>query len=148
MGGPSKEEAYQFALMLKSGMPSNEAIRYFLPEDIDPQELILSHRVWVKSKLVEAASLAFQGKRWEDMSLDERIQLAIDKTYTEAAYFLYSHNYAQLMGADRQKADICRQTLEAKLAGTSGKMGPLETFWSDIKSGKVKLGGVGGVVPN
>ena len=82
------------------------------------------------------------GKSWQEMSLEERIHFSIDKHYSEMAYFLYSHNYSQLVGTDRQKADICRQALEAKIAGTAGKMGPLEQFWADIKTGKVTLKGL------
>ena len=55
------------------------------------------------------------------------------------AYFLYSRNYAELAGQEKQKADTCRTALEAKLAGTSGKLSAVETFWADVVSGKVKL---------
>ena len=138
---PDKDSAHQFALMLHSGMPARDAITYFTDET-DSQALLALLKEWTHSPSVARATLALQGKSWQDMTLDEKIQITIDKHYAELAYFLYSHNYAELMGAERSKADTCRQALEAKLAGMSGKMGPIEAFWSDIKSGKVKLAGL------
>ena len=125
--------------MLHSGMPALDALQYFFPEETDSQILLASLKEWTHSKGVQTATLALQGKAWQDMTLEEKITLSVDKHYAELAYFLYSHNYAQLVGADRQKADICRQALEAKLAGTSGKLGPIEAFWNDLRTGKVKL---------
>jgi len=142
MAAPNKDEAHQFALMLHSGMPAVDAIQYFFPDETETGVINAALKEWVKSGAVQRAVLALQGKAWQDMSLDEKISLSIDKHYAELAYFLYSHNYSQLVGADRQKADICRASLEARIAGTAGKMGPLEQFWSDIRSGKVKLAGL------
>jgi hypothetical protein len=68
------------------------------------------------------------------MSAEERIRFAIDKHYNEMAYFLYSHNYGELSGPDKAKADTCRQALEAKLAGTAGKFTPLDEFWNDMRA--------------
>lgn len=138
VNSPSKEQAHQFALMLGGGMPPIEAIRYFAP-DLTPDELGGICKVWMNSSQVGRAILQLQGKEWQEMSLEERIQYSINKHYTEMAYFLYSHNYAQLVGADKQKADTCRQTLEAKIAGMSGKTDALTRFWEDIANGRVRL---------
>lgn len=138
---PTKIEALQFALMLASGMPQIDVIAYFFP-DLTPTDLKVELDRWTQAPTVRTAILAQMGKAWQDMSLEERIQFAIDKHYSEMAYFLYSHNYSQLVGNDRQKADICRSALEAKIAGTAGKLGPIESFWHDIKTGKVKLAGL------
>lgn len=138
---PDRLEALQFALMLGSGMPQVDVIAYFFPT-LDPGELKVELNKWMGSPTVRSAILTQMGKAWQDMTLEERIQFSIDKHYSEMAYFLYSHNYAQLVGPDRQKADICRQALEAKIAGNAGKLGPIEAFWADIKSGRVKLAGL------
>src|SRR3990167_1242496 len=124
---PTRSEALQYALMLGSGMPPLDILTYFYP-DLAPIDLKGELDRWNRSHNVRAAILAQMGRAWQDMTLDERIAFAIDKHYSEMAYFLYSHNYAQLVGADKQKADTCRQALEAKLAGMAGKMGPLEAF--------------------
>lgn len=139
---PTKEEAWQFALMTQAGMPALAALQYFLAADTPPGDVALILKQWANSTTYRAALLKLQGKTWQEMTLDERIQTAIDLHYNQLAYILYSRNYAELVGAERQKADICRAALEAKIAGTSGKMGPLEQFWADIRSGKVKLAGL------
>ena len=144
---PSRDQALQFALMLSAGLPPRDAMRYFLPdgEDLTPGVIETYLTKWLRSDTVRKAIQTTQGKPWQDMTLDEKMRFAIDKHYTEMAYFLYSHNYAELAGAEKQKADTCRATLESKLAGMAGKLGALDQFWADVTSGKVKLGvGLGG----
>ena len=141
---PSKESAYQFALMLKCGSPAREAIRYFLPCDDPNLTVSMIEAVaarWLASPLIQKEILALQGKDWTEMSLTEQLRTAVDKTYVEMAYFLYSRNYVDLSGPERSKADECRRTLEAKLAGTAGKLTAVETFWADVVAGRVKLVG-------
>lgn len=139
METPTKEQAQQFALMLSSGMPSRDAIRYFLPEgEVTEGMIARQHDVWMRSKEVSAAVQALQGRPWQEMRVEERIKLAIEKHYSEMAYFLYSHNYAELVGAEKQKADTCRNALEVKLAGLAGKLDPLSRFYDDLISGKIK----------
>lgn len=140
---PTKDQARQFALLLDSGMPSGEAIRYFLPPDeAVPAETIKAlHDGWVKSSALRAAMLEVRGKEWQDLSLDERLQLAINKHYAELAYYLYSRNFTEAAGAELQKMNEARRVLEAKLAGLAGKSDPLTRFWEDVVSGKVKLPG-------
>ena len=138
--GPDKDEAQQFALMMQAGMPSRDALRYFYPDIEDAATLAKIHHRWITSPRVAAAIVALQGKNWQDMTLDERIQTSINLHYAQLAYLLYSRNYVELIGAEKQKADTARQALEAKLAGSAGKLGPIEAFWEDIRTGKVKLG--------
>ena len=139
---PTKAEALELALMLQSGMPSIDAIRYFYPPDEPPDRIVFEHERWMRSEQVANAILHTMGKKWQDMELEERIKHAIDKHYSEMAYYLYSHNYSELIGADKIKADTCRLALEAKLAGQSGKMNALSMFWDDVKTGRVKLPGL------
>ena len=139
---PSKDEALQLALMLKSGMPSSDAIRYFFEADCPPDRLIFEHERWMRSENVQAALKQVNGTPWQDLDLHGRIQFAIDKHYSEMAYFLYANNYAELVGSDKIKADTCRQALEAKLAGQAGKMSALTMFWDDVKNNRVKLPGL------
>lgn len=141
LGRPSREEALQVALMLKSGMPSLDALAYFYPDLVTSPELLKAeHDRWMRAEQVGKAIIKLQGGPWQEMPLDEQIRFALDKVYAEKAYFLYSHNYALLVGADRQKADTCRQVLEAKIAGTAGKMDAFAAWVDDIRQGKVKLG--------
>lgn len=116
---------------------------YFLPEDVleveGPRAIEKALESWLRSKAVTTAIDTLQGRPWSSMSPSERIQFAVNKTYNEMAYFLYSRNYAELTGPDRQKADTCRTVLEAKLAGTSGQLTGVEKFWDDVLSGRVKI---------
>lgn len=139
MTPPDKDQATQFAIMLSSGMPAGEAILYFLPPQPHPQVFEEALRVWTTAETTKRAILAIQGKAWQDLDIEERCKLAIDKHYSEMAYFLYSRNYIELVGAEKQKADTCRQALEAKLAGMAGKMDALTRFWADVSGGKIKL---------
>lgn len=137
---PNAEEALQFAMMLDSGMPSTEAIRYFHNPDGESEfNIKVIHDAWMRSQQVKKAVLQLQGKMWQEMSVEERIKYAINKHYSEMAYFLYAHNYASLTGADKTKADTCRAVLETKLAGMAGKMDALTRFYDDVANGRVKL---------
>jgi len=140
---PSKAEALQFALMLKSGMPAGEAIVYFLAEgqEWNATEVDGLCRSWMRSEAVKAAVEATMGRPWQDMTPEEQIKFAVDKHYCEMAYYLYSRNYVELEGAAKLKADTCRVALEAKMAGMAGKMDPLTRFWDDIRSGRVRIPG-------
>ncbi len=137
---PTKDEAHQFAIIVSSGVPSIHAIHYFLSDeearDANVSQAI--HDRWLRSREVQSAQAKLMGKPWESMSLMERITYSIDKHYTELAYYLYSHNYSLLTGAEKTKADTARQVLEAKLAGMSGKMDALSLFYADVMSGKIK----------
>lgn len=136
---PTKEEALAFALMLAAGMPGPDAIGYFLGENDPPEMAGLKLKAWMKSKELQGAIREVNGAPWQDLTLEDRIKFAVNKTYSEMAYYLYSRNYVELTGNDKQKADTCRQALEAKLSGMAGKMDALSQFWSDLASGKVAL---------
>ena len=144
---PSKDQAYQFAVMLSAGSPAREAIRYFLPEDqIEVYSSAQAEQIacrWLADKEVQRVVVLLQGKDWTEMSTEERMRFSLDKTYVEMAYFLYSRNYVDLAGQEKAKADTCRAALESKLAGTAGKLNAVEQFWSDVMAGKVKLIGSG-----
>ena len=141
---PTEEQAQQFALILSSGAPAREAIRYFLPSDAGEalSQLAVDQLAsrWLAEPEVEKQVNLLQGGEWSSMTATQRIQTAIDKHYVEMAYFLFSRNYVELTGPERSKADTCRVALEAKLAGTSGKLSAVEQFWSDVTSGRIKLG--------
>ena len=117
--------------------------RYFTPAD--SEEILTGAQFeqlagkWLQTKVVQDAIVALQGKDWTQMTAEEKIRTAIDKHYTEMAYYLYSRNYVDLSGAEKTKADTCRTALEAKLAGTAGKLSAVETFWSDVVAGRIKL---------
>jgi hypothetical protein len=125
--------AYQFALMLQAGMPPEDIIAYFLP-DAEPghKATVLSN--WLRSRQLQEAVKDIQGKEWQLMSNEERIQRALDKHYAELAYFLYTHNYSAVAGLDKTKADTARSVLETKLAGLAGKTNAIDRWWEEMKA--------------
>lgn len=135
---PTKEQAEQFALMIHGGMPGMDALAYFFP-DLSQEALAETLKSWNRSPTVQRRILQLQGKTFQDMTLDEKIKLSLDLHYSQMAYYLYSRNYANLSGTDKQKADTCRAALESKVAGTAGQNNPLAAFWDDIRKGKVTL---------
>lgn len=136
---PSPEAAAEVALMMASGMPSLEAVAYFV-SDPDPGLIKHVHDAWMSHQHIADAILKLQGKAWHRMSKDERLQWAKDKAYAEMGYFIYSHNYSDLTGADLIKYDSCRKAIETKLAGMEGKVEGLQVFWNDLLSGKKGVG--------
>ena len=140
-GLPTADQARAFALMLTHGLPGVDAIAYFFPDELDVATLQHDMGVWMRSAIVRKAVKQVQGGEWHELSAQQQIQLAIDKHYSELAYFLYSNNYSELDGGMKQKADTARVALEAKLAGNAGKMDALSSWMDDIRTGRVKLGG-------
>lgn len=133
--GPDQDQALQFCLMLQSGLPASEAIRYFVPED-DPAELGRILLAWKRSSLVQRQWDRLQGKKWTEMSLDERIRVGLDRNRAGMAYILYSINYSEASPSEKAKLDTARGALEAYVAGNAGKGSPLDDFLADMKAGK------------
>lgn len=135
---PNSFQAAEFALMLHAGVPPLDALAYFV--DAGEQAPEIAHK-WMHCEAVRKELRTLQGKTFQKMSLEERLQHAIEKHYSEMAYYLHSHNYNDLEGAMKQKADTCRTALEAKLAGMAGKSDAMTQFFNDLAIGKVKLTG-------
>jgi hypothetical protein len=135
---PNEEQALQFAIILSAGLPPSEAIRYFAISE-DPAEIMQQLRKWMSSKAVRQAQNKLLGKQWQDLPLEERIKLSLDRHYSGMAWILFSQHYAEADSSMKGKLDAARQALEAKMAGTSGKMDALSQFFDDINRGRVKL---------
>ena len=125
-------EAQQFALLLFAGVPPAAVATSLLPPDATETEVETAAQEWPRQRVVLTAIEKLSGGQWQDLRKEERLQLAIEKHYAEMAYFLWTHNYADLQGPDRSKADTCRAALEAKLAGTAGKGNALERLYEEI----------------
>ena len=129
----SNGQAEEFARIILSGVPLTRAARYFLPPELEPDDVQAeAHGFWGQEEVQRAMEALTGGVPWQRLSKDERLQIALDKHYAELAYFLWSTNYSELDGAGKQKADTCRQALEAKVAGTAGKGNAMERFYEDL----------------
>lgn len=136
---PTDEQALQFAIMLQAGLPAKEAILYFYEEENDPVFIATALAKWTRSRAVKRAQLKLMRKPWQEMTTDERMHYALDQHYSSLAYVLFSANYLEASQSDKAKLDTARSAIEAKLAGTAGKVDSLTRFFDDVSSGKVKL---------
>jgi len=126
-------EADQFALMLLSGAPVTDAIRYFLDPLAGEELLAEAADQWPQqSEVLEALQRYTGGEAWHRMNDAQRLDIAIKKHYNEMAYFLWTVNYVEAAGQEKVKADTCRVALETKLAGTAGQESPLARFYHDM----------------
>jgi hypothetical protein len=141
MAKPTADQALQFAIMLRAGLPASDAIVYFTDGSEDAAELTYKLQEWQKSSSVKAAMLTLMGKSWQDMTLDEQISTALNQHYAGLAYYLFSHNYSEVASHDKPKIDTARAALEARQAGTAGRGDALSMFMDDFRAGKFKLTG-------
>jgi hypothetical protein len=127
--------------MMNAGMAPDQAIIYFLGDgDWTPGAINAVLDRWLGSQAVKRAWKVVMGGAWQDLDLDRRIGFALDKHYSELAYFLYTHNYSSVGGSDLTKANTARGVLETKVAGMAGKGDALTQFMAELQSGKLKLG--------
>jgi hypothetical protein len=126
-------EADQLALMLLSGAPVSDAVRYFLDPLAAEDLLVEAADLWPAQPEVLAALQRYTGgEAWHRMTDAQRLEVAIKKHYNEMAYFLWTVNYVEAAGAEKVKADTCRVALETKLAGLAGQESPLARFYHDM----------------
>lgn len=132
-------QAAQFALMILAGVTAEVGASYFLTDP--PAEVIKeAARKWPKQKEVTRELVRLQGgKDWLAMSPAERVQTALDKHYNEMAFYLYHNNYADLDGGKKSKADICRESLEARIASAGKVNDPVAALYQAMLDGKLPL---------
>lgn len=133
------EQALQLAIMTRAGMPSRDAVRYFADPSMSEKDLDYFHDAWMRSKAYAQAVVKLQGKPWQDLTLEQMLDLVAKKAYTEMAYFLYANNLAELSGPDLTKANTFRVAIEQKMAGQAGKLDALSQFWDDLAKGRISL---------
>lgn len=125
-------EAQQWALWSLAGIPNLEIAAAFLPAGTPEEELQVAADQWPRQTEVTKAVKELIGGDWESLSKERRWELGCEKMYADMSYFLWSHNYNELQGAEKQKADTCLQALERKLSGTQGEGSVLERVYEDL----------------
>ena len=125
---PKPDEAMELALMLQAGVEPRQALGYFFDSS---SEADIAYAHWLPHRRLQEAFTKLNKGEWQKLSPEERIELALNKHYAEMAYFLWTHHFAELAGKELDKADVCRDVLEKKLAGTAGQT-PLQRFWDDF----------------
>ena len=135
---PSDSQAAEFAIMVQSGLPAEQAILYFVQAE-SPDEVNAWAVRWQNSSAVNKATLKLMKKRWQDMSTQEKMDYALDLHYAQLSTMLLSHNYITASAMEKAKMDDARKSIEAKNAGLAGQQGGLEMFYADLRAGKIKL---------
>lgn len=110
----TKDTAEQFVRVLAAGVPAADALVYFAPEHfaaITPEQIATWQRDWLTAHIVIRAFNSLNGGAWETLDKDRRLELAVDKTLAELAYFLYTHNYQECYGIELTKHDAARKDL-------------------------------------
>jgi hypothetical protein len=137
----NRDQAHQFALMLSCGVPAREAVPYFFDEDVelDTSRVAEIATRWQRSKLVREELAKLSGGEWTGLTQKQRIDKALEKTYNEMAYFLFTTNWAEQTNPGiLAKCTQARTALELKAAGLAGSMNAIARFWDDLASGKVR----------
>lgn len=132
--------------MLRAGLPASQAILYFIGSD-DPGEVLHVLRKWQRSPSVRRAMASLLPRPWEQMTGEEQMQDALKIHYSQLSLLLHSENYIEADPATKAKMDAARNSIETKLAGQAGKMSAMDEFFSDLKSGRVRLPGSSPVLP-
>lgn len=131
----------EFCILLQAGLPAEHAILYFTNLE-DPREVGQLLGRWQKSAAVSRAQRLLLGKRWQDLSLEEKCNAALDQTYAGMAYLLFSTSYVTANQSEKGKLDTARAALEARKAGTAGKVDPLWQFIEDFKRERARKAAV------
>lgn len=118
----TRDVAEQFVKVLAAGVPATDALVYFAPEHFaaqTPEQIATWQRQWLTSNIVIRAFNSFNGGAWEELDKDRRLELSVDKTLAELAYFLYTHNYQDCYGIELTKHDAARKDLMAYVKAKS-----------------------------
>jgi|TARA_R100001086_G_scaffold199110_2_gene115380 hypothetical protein len=129
----TQAEAQQFAQIVLSGAPIPEAVRYFWDVTLTEDQAARYEQAWPRQpEVVAAVEAQSGGAPWHLLTDGVRWERALQKHYNELAYFLWTTNYAECVGAEKIKADTCRAAMEAKVAGMAGRESPLATFYHEL----------------
>lgn len=137
--------ALEFVKLLHAGLPADHALAYMAPDYYatigEPARKTLVGR-WLSSRIVLAATEQLHEGKWAKLPLAKREEIALDKTFGQLAYYLYTHDYATLEGPDLKKANDARVALMEKLKATDveGDETPMQRLMRDILSGNAQLG--------
>lgn len=124
------KEAEVFAALLHSGVPMATVVKMFLQKGEKEEE---ARAAWsVQDAVRKAIAKLDDGKAWFEWTDKERHERSLARHYNSLAYYLWSTNYPELAGEARAKADVARQALEAKIAGTAGQNDPMTEFYRDV----------------
>ena len=124
---PTEEQAFEFAKLLRAGVPQPDALCYVLGA-VEPGLIELALPRWLRSRLVVDALATLNGGRWPALESDARLDIALDKHYAELAHYLYTHDYDGADAKQMRKLDTARESLERLRVGRMQENSPFVKF--------------------
>lgn len=129
---PTEQQAYEFAKLLRSGVPQPDALAYILGPGLDSHTTHSVLGLWLRSAAVRDALAVLNGGAWPALAPEARLDVALDKHYAEMAYFLYTHDFDQATGPELRKLDTAREALELQRTGKLQANSPFMKFLTAI----------------
>lgn len=129
---PTEAQAYEFAKLLRSGVPQPDALAYIVGPGLDPHTTHSALTLWLRSPAVRDALALLNGGAWPALAPEARLDVALDKHYAEMAYYLYTHDYDQATGPELRKLDTAREALEQQRTGRLQQNSPFMKFLTAI----------------
>lgn len=122
------ELALVYAKLLTAGCPERRAVLYVVP--LLPVELVTEVALmWKTNVHVIAAINEANGGAWWDLEPDKRAKLAYAKSGSEAAFWLWDTNFADLGGKDDlEKLKIARGIVKEQLGLAPDEADPMQAF--------------------
>src|SRR6185295_10614047 len=89
---PTDEEAHEFAVMIQSGLPAAQAILYFI--DANTPDVVQAWcQRWQGCRAVNIATAKLMGKKWQEMTPEQKMRYSLEIHYNQLSLQLYSTNY-------------------------------------------------------
>lgn len=119
---PTATTAAEYVRIRAAGLPCEEAVAFFLPpgtRKLSAAALKALGGEWEISAPVAAAWDAFHGGKWQELSADTRLGIAIDHHLAQLAYYLYTSDFTDPL-ANTKKIGEARDAILAKLESDKG----------------------------
>lgn len=136
---PTAEQAFEFARLLRGGVPQPDALAYVLGA-VDDGVLARTLPRWLRARHVVDALATLNGGRWPALEPDKRLDIALDKHYAEMAHYLYTHDYESADGKEMRKLDSARESLERLRTGRMEQQSPFMRFLATLLKPKSETG--------
>jgi hypothetical protein len=120
--------AVVFAKLLQAGCPEDRAVLYVYPH-LPVEQIGPTARLWKHHKDVVAAITEANGGAWFDLTTEQRAKIAIDKSNSEAFFYLWDTNFAAAAGKDDlEKLKLARVITKEALGMAPDESDPMQAF--------------------
>lgn len=130
--------AARFVKLLGSGLPPIEAMLQVAPQQVASfrRNAELMNKwvaYWMEDGHVQAEIERGNGGPWESLSLEKRLDLALNHSFSQLAYFLYTTDFTQITdSATLKKLMEAREAVTTRTQGGKGSEDELQSFMRDL----------------